>query len=95
MFCQKCGAQIADDSLFCAVCGEKVSVQAQDTTQDENTLAHQQPVVSPNLMQSQPAAPPNSMPQPMIMPKKKSKLPIIIIGVIITGSGVYAANQIE
>ena len=30
MFCNKCGKQIADDSLFCNYCGEKVNQLEQD-----------------------------------------------------------------
>ena len=39
MYCTKCGAKLADDSLFCHACGSKV-VKLDNVAQDNNVRTH-------------------------------------------------------
>lgn len=42
MYCNKCGKQISDDSIFCNYCGEKVKIQSEDVTrktQDDTIIS--------------------------------------------------------
>ena len=39
MFCRKCGAELADDALFCAHCGEKVIDKDKETAEETAIVA--------------------------------------------------------
>lgn len=69
MFCQKCGANIKDDSAFCQACGSRVEVP-----QPENQYGYIQPGFTQPPTYTQPGfTPPHGMMQPGVKtPKKKS-----------------------
>ncbi|MBC7246418.1 MAG: zinc ribbon domain-containing protein [Actinobacteria bacterium] len=92
MFCEKCGKEIADDSLFCGYCGATVSSASAGTGQEG------QPPVPPDHQVYVPPSPPAGVPPaglpqgpapqatPYAPTPKKSPLPWVMGGI-----GVLAA----
>lgn len=83
-FCPKCGAQLSDDSIFCATCGTKIEAQsgfqqqyAQPNPQQQYSQPGQYQYAQPNPQQQYGNYAYAPAPQPE-QPKKKSKKGLII-----------------
>lgn len=87
MFCTRCGASNKDGARFCGSCGSPMP-----------TATAQAPAVAPAMPASgvYPSAPPAAQPAyagaPVVAPKaKRSKLPLIIIAIIVVALAVIGA----
>lgn len=62
--CSKCGAQVADDAVFCTVCGFNFGVAAAGAAQPQGA-PQPQPQPQPQYQQAAPAAPSHPMYAPV------------------------------
>ena len=81
MKCKKCGSEIAEGSVFCQNCGEKVKTEA--PTPEKPTEAKAPSPVTPNV--PKPATPVTPTPVTSNAPSKKKSSPVIfiLIGLIV------------
>lgn len=93
MFCENCGHEMPDDSVFCTVCGSRVSQESIEEPKKEESQAEEERTDS---LESQPR---EDVPKKKIKKEKKKKLVIAGVagGTVLTAGivGFAAKDQIQ
>lgn len=87
MFCHKCGTQLPDGSAFCQKCGAKLTsdIKAQPapaSSPNKGVPVQSYPQQQAGIPASHVQVPPQQYASPTFPPKKKSKAPKIILGIL-------------
>jgi hypothetical protein len=97
MYCNKCGKQITDNSVFCNFCGEKIEIIE---SEDSNKKANEKPLAGSTEQNIDSETIQNNIPpeqkekiytntQPANVPNKVYKRPISIVLVVLLGIGFF------
>lgn len=87
MFCHKCGTQLPDGSAFCQKCGAKLTsdIKAQPapaSSPNKGVPVQPYPQQQAGIPAAHAQVPPQQYASPTFPPKKKSKAPKIILGIL-------------
>lgn len=87
MFCHKCGTQLPDGSAFCQKCGAKLTsdIKAQAapaSSPNKGVPVQPYPQQQAGIPAAHAQVPPQQYASPTFPPKKKSKAPKIILGIL-------------
>lgn len=84
MFCRKCGTKLAENTIFCTHCGERI-VKVQEPQNDSSQHTQEPQWQEPTAQASQASQPSSEQPYSNVAPKNNNTLKIIlsVIAVII------------